>query len=85
MARDSGTSILMVDHDMDLVLSICDRVVVLDLGRVIATGTPEQIRNNDAVIRAYLGMPGGAVDLEHKAIPELHPPGQPNSTQEVLS
>ncbi|PHV67093.1 branched-chain amino acid ABC transporter permease/ATP-binding protein [Williamsia muralis] len=85
MARDSGTSILMVDHDMDLVLSICDRVVVLDLGRVIATGTPEQIRNNDAVIRAYLGMPGGAVDLEHKAIPELHPPGQPSSTQEVLS
>ncbi|MCD2145651.1 branched-chain amino acid ABC transporter permease/ATP-binding protein [Gordonia paraffinivorans] len=56
-ARDSGISILMVDHDMDLVLTICDRVVVLDLGKVIATGTPDEIRNDDAVIRAYLGMP----------------------------
>ncbi|WP_439031675.1 ABC transporter permease subunit [Gordonia terrae] len=85
MARDAGTSILMVDHDMDLVLSICDRVVVLDLGKVIATGTPEQIRTEDAVIRAYLGMPGGAVDAEHEAIPELHTATQTTSTQEVLS
>lgn len=85
MARDAGTSILMVDHDMDLVLSICDRVVVLDLGKVIATGTPEQIRTEDAVIRAYLGMPGGAVDAEHEVIPELHTATQTTSTQEVLS
>ncbi|MET4165428.1 MULTISPECIES: branched-chain amino acid ABC transporter permease/ATP-binding protein [Gordonia] len=85
MARDAGTSILMVDHDMDLVLSICDRVVVLDLGKVIATGTPEQIRTEDAVIRAYLGIPGGAVDAEHEAIPELHGATQTTSTQEVLS
>lgn len=72
MARNAGTSILMVDHDMDLVLSICDRVVVLDLGKVIAIGTPEQIRTDDSVIRAYLGMPSGSVDLDYEAIPELH-------------
>ncbi|MGC4961806.1 ABC transporter permease subunit [Gordonia sp. DT101] len=56
-ARALGVSVLLVDHDMDLVLSICDRVIVLDLGSVIATGTPEQIRTNDLVIAAYLGSP----------------------------
>ncbi|TYQ10310.1 UNVERIFIED_ORG: ABC-type branched-subunit amino acid transport system ATPase component [Gordonia westfalica J30] len=90
MARNAGTSILMVDHDMDLVLSICDRVVVLDLGKVIATGTPEQIRTDESVIRAYLGMPSGAVDIDHDAIPELHTAThsaatETTNTQEVLS
>jgi branched-chain amino acid transport system ATP-binding protein len=50
-----GVTVLLVDHDMSLVLSICDEVVVLDFGQVIARGTPEQIRRNDAVIAAYLG------------------------------
>src|SRR3954451_24088168 len=52
---DEGVSALLVDHDMGLVLSVCDEVVVLDFGRVIARGTPEQIRNDEAVIAAYLG------------------------------
>lgn len=56
-ARDSGVTMLLVDHDMDLVLSICDRIIVLDLGKVIATGTPDDIRNNPAVVGAYLGTP----------------------------
>ncbi|MCR5977661.1 ATP-binding cassette domain-containing protein [Gordonia jinghuaiqii] len=85
MARNAGTSILMVDHDMDLVLSICDRVVVLDLGKVIAIGTPEQIRTDESVIRAYLGMPSGELDVEHEAIPELHTATEVTSTREVLS
>lgn len=55
--RRSGTAMLLIDHDMDLVLSVCDRVIVLDLGRLIATGTPEQIRGNADVIAAYLGTP----------------------------
>jgi branched-chain amino acid transport system ATP-binding protein len=51
----AGTSLLLVDHDMGLVLGVCDRIYVLDLGRVIATGTPEQIRRSPEVIEAYLG------------------------------
>jgi ABC-type branched-subunit amino acid transport system ATPase component/branched-subunit amino acid ABC-type transport system permease component len=53
--RDAGTTILMVDHDMGLVLDVCDRIVVLNLGRVVAVGTPAEIERNDDVKRAYLG------------------------------
>jgi ABC-type branched-subunit amino acid transport system ATPase component/ABC-type branched-subunit amino acid transport system permease subunit len=53
--RDAGTTVLMVDHDMGLVLDVCDRIVVLDLGKVVAVGTPAEIERNDEVKRAYLG------------------------------
>ncbi|HTY71623.1 MAG TPA: ABC transporter ATP-binding protein [Actinomycetes bacterium] len=53
-----GVSVLLVDHDMGLVLSVCDRVVVLDFGRIIARGTPQQIREDPAVVDAYLGSSG---------------------------
>ncbi|MBM7368854.1 branched-chain amino acid ABC transporter permease/ATP-binding protein [Gordonia hydrophobica] len=53
--RDSGTTIVMVDHDMDLVLSVCDRVHVLNFGELIASGTPAEIRSNRTVATAYLG------------------------------
>jgi ABC-type branched-subunit amino acid transport system ATPase component/branched-subunit amino acid ABC-type transport system permease component len=53
--RDGGVTILMVDHDVNLVLTLCDFIVVLDFGEVIASGTPTEIRNNPAVIEAYLG------------------------------
>ena len=52
-----GVSVLLVDHDMGLVLGVCDRVVVIDFGRVIASGTPEEIRSRPAGDR---GVPGGA-------------------------
>jgi branched-chain amino acid transport system ATP-binding protein len=50
-----GVSVLLVDHDMELVLGVCDRILVLDFGTVIASGTPEEIRRDDKVIKAYLG------------------------------
>ncbi len=48
-------SVLLVEHHMDLVMSICDRLVVLDFGQVIATGPPTEVKVNPAVTRAYLG------------------------------
>jgi ABC-type branched-subunit amino acid transport system ATPase component/ABC-type branched-subunit amino acid transport system permease subunit len=53
--RDAGTTVLMVDHDMGLVLDVCDRIVVLDLGKIVAVGTPQEIEHNEVVKRAYLG------------------------------
>lgn len=50
-------AVMLVDHDMDLVLSICDEVVVLEFGEVIFRGAPDDARNDPAVIRAYLGEP----------------------------
>jgi branched-chain amino acid transport system ATP-binding protein len=51
-----GTTIVLIEHDMGVVMDICDRVVVLDYGRKIGDGTPEEIRANKAVIDAYLGV-----------------------------
>lgn len=52
---DDGLPLLLVDHDMALVLGICDRVYVMETGRIIASGTPGQIRNDPIVREAYLG------------------------------
>jgi ABC-type branched-subunit amino acid transport system ATPase component len=60
--RDAGTTIVMVDHDMGLVLDVCDRIVVLDLGRVVAIGSPADIVGNDEVKRAYLGTTHAGVE-----------------------
>ncbi|MDF2732469.1 MAG: putative transport protein ATP-binding component, partial [Desertimonas sp.] len=52
---DRGTPILLIDHDMGLVLGISDRVVVLEFGKVIASGTPSDVRADARVVAAYLG------------------------------
>jgi len=52
----SSMGVLLVEHDMEFVMPLVDRLVVLNFGEVIATGTPNEVRRNDAVIAAYLGV-----------------------------
>ena len=54
--RDQGNTVFVVEHDMDLVMNICDKIVVLDQGEKIAEGTPKEIQTNERVITAYLGV-----------------------------
>jgi ABC-type branched-subunit amino acid transport system ATPase component len=54
--KESGVTVVLVEHDMELVMEICDSIMVLDLGRKLATGTPLEIQENPAVITAYLGQ-----------------------------
>jgi branched-chain amino acid transport system ATP-binding protein len=49
-------SVMLVEHHMDLVMSVCERIAVLDFGKLIATGTPDEVRNDPAVVDAYLGQ-----------------------------
>ena len=59
LADKHGIAILLIEHDMSLVMGICEGIAVLNFGRIIAKGTPDEIRNNPQVIEAYLGKKEG--------------------------
>ena len=66
LIRDLATegSLVVVEHHMDLMMAVCDSITVLDFGKVIATGTPQQVQDNPAVTAAYLGTTGDEVPAD---------------------
>jgi ABC-type branched-subunit amino acid transport system ATPase component/ABC-type branched-subunit amino acid transport system permease subunit len=73
LARDWGMAIVLVEHHMEMVMTVCDRIQVMNLGRTLAAGTPEDIERDPAVRAAYLGSPEPEVPERDETIPGTVP------------
>jgi len=72
LADERGMGVLLVEHDVDLVMATCDRVVALVFGKEVAAGTPDEVRNNEHVIHAYLGQEDEVNDTEGELFDRTH-------------